>query len=208
VKNEDLQENIQVLLKQKSIEQKELSKLKAQTNAERLKESISDLFTRSKTKKLEQENAQLKNTVQHLEMQLVKEKTEKHQLISTYEGQITEKQYIIDKISDYFPEIKEKLWIARLCETMKLGTDLIRQLLKGKRVTGSGNLYSTEFSQNFKTNKSILHIDENPNAKEKLRLRVDNMDVYGWFRVKKQEFMKSIGINVRQPQDRNRGNKL
>jgi hypothetical protein len=91
---------------------------------------------------------------------------------------------------------------------MKLRTDLIKQLLKSERVTGSGNLYSTEFIQNFKAEKSVLHIDENPEIKGKLRLCVDNMDICDWFRTKRQEFMKSIGVNVRQTQDKNKEHKL
>jgi hypothetical protein len=198
LQNETLKEENSVLEVQKTTEQKELNKLKSQANTERIKESIGNLFTGNKTKRLEQENAELKTKVQSLETQLSKETAEKQQIIKNYETKIEEKQKIIDKIFDYFPDTKEKLFIIRLCEKIRLGANLIKELLAGKRMIVSGNLYSPEHNQSFKANQSQMIIDENPKEKGKLRLNIYSLDVYDWFRAKKQEFLKSIGIDVRQ----------
>ncbi|GHT07278.1 mobilization protein [Bacteroidia bacterium] len=198
LKNEDLKKDNSILEVQKTTEQKELNKLKSQANTERIKESIGDLFTGSKTKRLEQENAELKTKVQSLETQLSKEKIVKQQIIKTYETKIEEKQKIIDKIFDYFPEIKEKLFIIRLCEKIRLGANLIKELLAGKRMIVSGNLYSPEHNQSFKADQSQMMIDENPKEKGKLRLNIDSLDIYDWFRTKKQEFLKGIGISIKR----------
>jgi hypothetical protein len=186
------------LKEQNTAEQKELNKLKSQANMERIKESISDLFTGSKKKRLEQENADLKTKVQNLETQLSAEKSEKQQIIKNYETKIEEKQKIIDKIFEFFPDIKEKLNIIRLCEKVRIGATLIKDLLSGKKLTGSGNLYSPEHQQTFKAEKVALQIDEHTKEKGKFRLLIDNLDVYDWFRAKKQEFLKSIRVNVKQ----------
>ncbi|GHT36139.1 hypothetical protein AGMMS49574_27360 [Bacteroidia bacterium] len=198
LKNEDLKKENSVLEVQKTTEQKELNKLKSQANKERIKESIGDLFTGSKTKRIEQENAELNTQIQNLEIKLNNEKSEKQQIIKNYETKIEEKQKIIDKIFDYFPEIKEKLFIIRLCEKIRLGTNLIKELLAGKRMIVSGNLYSPEHNQSFKADQSQMMIDENPKEKGKLRLNIDSLDVYDWFRTKKQEFLKGIGISIKQ----------
>ncbi|GHV31172.1 hypothetical protein FACS1894177_05130 [Bacteroidia bacterium] len=198
LKNEDLKKENSVLEVQKTTEQKELNKLKSQANTERIKESIGDLFTGSKTKCIEQENAELKTQIQNLEIKLNNEKSEKQQIIKNYETKIEEKQKIIDKIFDYFPDIKEKLFIIRLCEIIRLGANLIKELLAGKRMIVSGNLYSPEHNQSFKAEQSQMMIDENPKEKGKLRLNIDSLDVYDWFRTKKQEFLKGIGINIKR----------
>jgi hypothetical protein len=96
-----------VLQKQKTDKQKEINKLKSQANTERLKESIGDLFTGSKTKRLEQENADLKTQVQNLETKLKQEQTDKQQLITNYEKTVKEQQSILNRIYSYFPEIRE-----------------------------------------------------------------------------------------------------
>ncbi|KAA6349131.1 hypothetical protein EZS27_003434 [termite gut metagenome] len=77
---------------------------------------------------------------------------------------------------------------SKIVRNMNLETDLIKQLLKDERVTGSGNLYSTEFSQNFKVENSTLYIDKSSKAKGKLRLCVNNINIYKWFRVKSKNF--------------------
>jgi len=192
LKNTDLEEDIQVLEEQKKAKQKEVNKLKGQENAERIKESIGDFFTGSKTRKLEQENSELKDHVETIKTQLSNEKSEKNYLISKYEGQLKEKQGLIDKIFDYFPEIKEKLWIAQFCETLQLRVDMIKQLLTGNPIIGSGDIYSPTHRQYFKAEKSTLQIEGNPKEKGQLRLSIDKMDISDWFRMKKTEFLVKI----------------
>ncbi len=205
IQNQEIQENIEILQKEKEAKQKEVDKLKNQANTERIKVSIGDLFTGSKTKKLEQENAELKDHVESLKTQLSNEKSDKYYLTTKYEGQLKEKQGLIDKIFDYFPEVKEKLWVARFCETLQLGVDMIKQLLTGQPITGSGVIYSPEHSQKFKAEKSTLQIEENPKEKGKFRLSIDKMYISDWFKMKKTEFLESIGIKIQPIQDKKQG---
>jgi hypothetical protein len=199
--NQVMKEDIESLKVQKRTEQKEVDKLKGQAHGERIKESIGDLFTGSKTKKLEQENAELKDAVQHLETQLTKEKTETRNLLSKLEKQTAEKQQTLDKIFGYFPDVNEKLFIVRLCELVGFGVDLIKELLSGKRMSVTGKFYSPEFKRHFEAHKTPVHIEKSP----KLRLCVDNMDIYEWFRVQNKGFLKTIGVNVQKKQDMKRG---
>ena len=83
-----------------------------------------------KNGKTDQEIVGLKNKVGNLESQLLNKQSEKRRLTHRYESQLGEKQGIIDKIFEYFPEIKEKLSIVKLCESLKFG--LIKHLLTGQ----------------------------------------------------------------------------
>ena len=202
---ETLKVDVANLEKQKQTKQKEVNKLKIQENTERIKESIGDFFTGSKTKRMEQEIVGLKNKIGNLESQLLNEQSEKRRLTHRYESQLDEKQGIIDKIFEYFPEIKEKLSIVKLCESLKFGFGLIKHLLTGQATTGGMNIYSPEQKETFKTEESTLQILENTNGTRKFQLLIDNMAPSDWFRMKKQEFLQSIRDRRRPEQNRNRG---
>jgi hypothetical protein len=160
-KNENLREENAVLQKQRADKQNEVNKLKNQVNTERLKESIGDLFTGSKTKRLEHENAELKSQIQNLESKLKQEQSDKQQLIANYEKTVKEQQGIINRIYSYFPEIKEKLGIIRICEILKIGADMIKSLLSENHLAVKGALLSPEHKRTFKTDRAELRIAEN-----------------------------------------------
>jgi len=200
--NETLREENAVLQEQKANKQKEVNKLKSQANTERLKESIGDLFTGSKTKRLEQENIELKTQIQNLETKLKQEQTDKQQLIANYEKTVKEQQGIINLIYSFFPEIKEKLGIIRICEILKIGADLIKSLLSENRLTVKGALFSPEHKRAFKTDRAELRIEENQKEQGKLRLTIDGFGVYDWFRAKQNEFLRGIRVNTGQGKGR------
>jgi hypothetical protein len=201
-KNETLREENAVLQEQRADKKKKVKKLKNQASTERLKESIGDLFTGSKTKRLEQENTELKTQIQTLETKLKQEQTDKQQLIANYEKTVKEQQGIINRIYSYFPEIKEKLGIIRLCEVLKIGADLIKTLLSKNRLAVKGALFSPEHKRTFKTDRAEFCIEENPKEQGKLRLTIDGLGVYEWFRTKQNEFLRGIGVDIGQGKGR------
>ena len=98
--------------------------------------------------------------------------------------------------------------IVKLCESLKLGMNLIKHLLTGQPSTGSMDIYSPEQSKTFKTEKSTLQVLENPNGIRKFQLLIDNMPPANWFRMKRQEVLQSIRDRTRPMQNRDRGMKM
>ena len=70
-----------------------------------------------------------------------------------------------------------------------------------KDVTIKGELYSTEFRQHFKTDGSVCSLIETSDGK--FDLKIDGVSHVSWFRRKKYEFMKALGLPKQEQQSKN-----
>lgn len=115
----------------------------------------------------------------------------------------------IDKIFDYFPQVKELLNMENFCRTVGFGTNMIKRLFNHKEVGFRGKIYSHEYERKFETENSTAKLEPDPTSDRphKFRLTIDRLDIYDWFRQKHKEFLSSIGINIKEPKN-NRGVKM
>lgn len=166
-------------------------------------EGVSKLMGNPKVKKLEAEIEVLNSDIVNLETE--KEKMEKSAkaIISQKEKEITEKDKVINtqqsklnKLFESIPILKDYDFIMRLCDTIRLPFDIVKQIISGKKVSFSGELYSPEHKQNFKADGAIFSIGT---SKENKPLLAINDTYYTqWFKDQKNKFLENLGIKVNE----------
>ena len=157
---------------------------------------------------MERENTALQNHIIKLEgeaRQREEQQTKQMQeMKSAYEQQNRKLSEFVDFVKRYFPYV-EKLMptIKFLRETLNFGDTVIRKLCTFKDVSIKGELYSREFNQHFRADKTICSLKEDKDGN--FNLNIDGVSHISWFRRKKDEFMEALGM----PKPRqNRGIKL
>ncbi|MFI3293529.1 MAG: MobV family relaxase [Rikenellaceae bacterium] len=218
--SENIQQDIAALLELKEREQTELSKIRAGQSKEKLKnsaadvgskvmDSVSSMLGTPKVKRLESENAQLSTKIQDLADQIVAERqsaerdrqsaNQQYQELKAENSTLKEK---LDKILDFFPKIPDLLRLESFLLKVGFHDKIIRRLFNREEVTFSGSIYSHEYSRNFETKGSVAKIAPDKECNNHLSLFIDNIDHIYWFRQKKREELKAMGIEVREPQQR------
>ena len=217
VKNESLKENVGQLLEQQEQAKQELDKVKSEVSKERLKSSVADvgasimdgmgsLLGSSKTKRLQSEVEELKSENAELKENLGNEINQLKSHIRTTEaehksaiGKLSEQ---LEKVFEYFPHIQNLLNWEKFLRNIGLPKDMIKRLFNREDVVGSGELYSSEHSKKFHIENATLKLEQDPQQPSKISLTINGTDIFSWFKEKQQEFLKSIGINIKPTQDR------
>lgn len=103
----------------------------------------------------------------------------------------------MDFVKRYFPYV-EKLMptIKFLRDTLSFGDAVIRKLCAFKDVSIKGELYSREFNQHFRADKTICSLKEDKDGN--FNLNIDGVSHVSWFRRKKDEFMQALGMPTRK----------
>ena len=216
---DSLKSEVVDLQEQKTAAEQELRRAKKEVQTEKLKgaattvatniaKSVGSLFGSNKVKSLERENTALQNHIIKLEgeaRQREEQQTKQMQeMKSAYEQQNRKLSEFVDFVKRYFPYV-EKLMptIKFLRETLNFGDTVIRKLCTFKDVSIKGELYSREFNQHFRADKTICSLKEDKEGN--FNLNIDGVSHISWFRRKKDEFMEALGM----PKPRqNRGIKL
>ena len=86
--------------------------------------------------------------------------------------------------------------IKFLRDTLNFGDAVIRKLCTFKDVSIKGELYSREFNQHFRADKTICSLKEDKEGK--YNLHIDGIPHVSWFRRKKEEFMQALGVPTRK----------
>ena len=63
----------------------------------------------------------------------------------------------------------------------------------------SGQLYSSERSQNFSTEHSVEKIEREPGEQHKFILKIDGVSVFQWFRDMARKLLEKMGFRQPQP---------
>lgn len=173
-------------------------------------EGIGALMGNPKAKKLQSEVDSLKQDIEILqeekesiEKQAQKAITEKDRLILEKDSLITTQKGKLDKLFDSIPILKDYDFIIRLCQTVKIPFEIVKQIFSGKEASYSGKLYSPEHKQDFEADNAKISIARNPKD-NKLCLAIGGMYYADWFREQKKKFLESIGIII---QEKNKTNK-
>lgn len=216
---ERLRTDIGQLQDRKETAQEELRRAKKEVQTEKLKgaamtaatniaESVGSLFGSNKVKTLERQNAVLQNHIFELENEAKeREKLQTKQMQevkSAYEQQNRKLSEFVDFVKCYFPYVEKLIpTIKFLRETLHFSDAVIRKLCTFKDVSIRGELYSREFNQHFKADKTVCSLKED--EEEKFELNIDGVSHISWFRRKKDEFMEALGMTTKR---QNRGIKL
>jgi hypothetical protein len=180
----------------------------ATTAATNIAESVGSLFGGGKMKALERRNEDLQDRILKLEEEARQRENQQAKQIqdikNAYEQQNSKLFEFVDFVKRYFPYV-EKLMptIKFLRDTLNFGDAVIRKLCTFKDVSIKGELYSREFNQHFRADKTICSLKEDKEGN--FNLNIDGVSHVSWFRRKKDEFMQSLGVPTNR---QNRGIQL
>ena len=199
------------LQQQKETAQEELKQAKKEVQTEKLKgaattaatniaESVGSLFGGGKMKALERRNEDLQDRIFELEKEAQQREHQQvkqiQEIKNAYEQQNSKLSEFVDFVKRYFPYV-EKLMptIKFLRDTLNFGDAVIRKLCTFKDVSIKGELYSREFNQHFRADKTICSLKEDKDGN--FSLNIDGVSHVSWFRRKKDEFMETLGLSIK-----------
>ena len=215
-KTGELEANMRQLQTEQQQAEQQLDEVRQEVKSEKLEVAkteakaafvakVGSLFCGGKLKEFEHRNEDLQKRIQELEEEAI-QREEQHskqiqEMKNAYERQYRKLSEFTDFVKRYFPYV-EKLMptIKFLRDTLNFGDGLIKKLCIFKNVTIKGELYSTEFRQHFKTDGSVCSLIETSDGK--FDLKIDGVSHVSWFRRKKYEFMKALGLPKQEQQSK------
>lgn len=211
-KNDALDMENKRLQEQKAEAEQELKRAKKEVQTEKLKgaattaatniaKSVGSLFGGGKMKSLERMNEDLQDRILELEDEARQRERQQAKQIqeirNAYEQQYRMLSEFTDFVRRYFPYVEEMMpTIKFLRETLNFGDAIIRKLCTFKDVPIKGELYSREFNQHFRADKTICSLKEYKDGY--FNFNIDGVSHISWFRQKKDEFMQALGAPTRK----------
>ena len=208
----ELEANVRQLQTERQQAKQELDEVRKEIRSEKLEAAkteakaafvakVGSLFGGGKLKEFEHRNEDLQKRIQELEEEAI-QREEQHskqiqEMKNAYERQYRKLSEFTDFVKRYFPYV-EKLMptIKFLRDTLKFSDGLIKKLCMFKDVTIKGEVYSREFNQYFRADKTICSLKEDKDGN--FNLNIDGVSHVSWFRRKKDEFMQSLGMPTRK----------
>lgn len=83
----------------------------------------------------------------------------------------------LEQINIYFPHIKELIPLATQCRELGFTEEMARRLVNFQPVEFKGSLYSKQYREKFRTERSIATIEKHPQQKEKFHLCIDEISL-------------------------------
>ena len=185
----DLHLQNQQLEQEKNQKQSELKAIEKNISSKRMVENFANVITGSKTKKLEQENEQMKKEMNILRIDNDREKGKMEDSVSKLENTLEKQNKMFDKVLKYHPEIKDSLPIVTECEKMGLSPELIKTLLGKQEIHISGEIYSSRHFKSFKVEKIKLSIEFDQKEKNKI-LKIAGVQSQKWLDEKYKESLR------------------
>ena len=180
----------QQLEQEKNIKQSELKSIEKNISSKRIVENFANAITGSKTKKVEQENEQIKKEMVCFKNQKEREQGKLQESVLKLENTIEKQNKIFDKIAQYQPDIKDSLAIIIECEKMGMPPELIKTLLKKQEIRISGEIYSSRHFKSFKVENLKLCIEEKKIEKVKI-LKIEGIQSQEWLEEKCKEGLRN-----------------
>ena len=183
----------QQLEQEKNNKQFELKSIEKNISSKKVIESFTNALTGSKTKRLEQENEQMKSKLNTINTSNDREKKKLYESVSKLENTLEKQNKVIDKVLQYHPEINYTLAIVIECEKMGLPPELINALLQKQEIHISGEIYSSRHFKSFKVEKLKLSIEFDQKEKSKT-LKIAGVQCQKWLEEKYKEGLKGNSI--------------
>ena len=208
----ELEANVQQLQTEQQQAEQQLDEVRQEVKSEKLEAAkteakaafvakVGSLFGGGKLKEFEHRNEDLQKCIQELEEEAI-QREEQHvkqmqEMKNAYERQYRKLSEFTDFVKRYFPYV-EKLMptIKFLRDTLNFSDGLIKKLCMFKDVTIKGEVYSREFNQYFRADKTICSLKEDKDGN--FNLNIDGVSHVSWFRRKKDELMQSLGMPTRK----------
>ena len=179
----------QQLEQEKNNKQSELKSIEKNISSKKVIESFTNALTGSKTKRLEQENEQMKSKLNTINTSNDREKKKLQESVSKLENTLEKQNMVFDKVMQYHPDINYTLAIVIECEKMGLPPELIKTLLEKQEIHISGEVYSSRHFKSFKIENIKLSIEYDKAEKSKI-LKIDNIQYQKWLEEKHMESLK------------------
>lgn len=200
VQGKDIHKDVEALLKQKELAEKELSKIKSEKKTEELKNTaamtattalkgINSLLGSNKISRLEKENEKLKGVVKQRDSQIIKLQADMQQQIEIHasdmrytklqmQSAINDKQRTIDKILRWFPIVGEYLRIEKECFEHGFNEEQTDKLVHGQPLNFRGYLQENKRSAKVwaeSVTAKVIRI-----TKDKLQLTIEQFPIVQW----------------------------
>ena len=215
----ELEANVQQLQTEQQQAEQQLDEVRQEVKSEKLEAAkteakaafvakVGSLFGGGKLKEFEHRNEDLQKRIQELEEEAI-QREEQHskqiqEMKNAYERQYRKLSEFTDFVKRYFPYVEKLIpTIKFLRDTLNFSDRLIKKLCMFKDVSIKGELYSREFNQHFRADKTICSLKEDKEGN--FNFNIDGVSHISWFRRKKDEFMQTLGVPTRK---QNRGIKL
>ncbi len=179
----------QQLEQEKNSKQSELKAIEKNISSKKVIENFTNVLTGSKTKKLEQENEQMKKEMNNLKTLKDREKGELQESVSNLENTLEKQSKIFDKLMQYHPDIKSSLPIVLDCEKMRLSPTIIKTLLEKEEIHIKGDIYSSRHFKSFKVENLKLSIEYDQKENSKI-LKIEGILGQKWLEEKYKESLK------------------
>lgn len=182
----ELEANVQQLQTEQQQAEQQLDEVRQEVKSEKLEAAkteakaafvakVGSLFGGGKLKEFEHRNEDLQKRIQELEEEAI-QREEQHvkqmqEMKNAYERQYRKLSEFTDFVKRYFPYV-EKLMptIKFLRDTLNFSDGLIKKLCMFKDVTIKGEVYSREFNQYFRADKTICSLKEDKDGNFNLNI--------------------------------------
>lgn len=94
------------------------------------------------------------------------------------------------------PELEQVVKISAFCIDIGISKDLVRLMLTGQSLDGSGELYSHEFERSYHVEEGVLRIERDMSDPYRLTLKINGEEHVEWFRQQYKEEMKNLGVDL------------
>ena len=208
----ELEANVQQLQTEQQQAEQQLDEVRQEVKSEKLEAAkteakaafvakVGSLLGGGKLKEFEHRNEDLQKRIQELEEEAI-QREEQHakqiqEMKNAYEQQHRKLSEFTDFVKRYFPYVENLIpTIKFLRDTLNFSDGLIKKLCMFKDVTIKGELYSREFNQHFRADKTICSLKKDKEGN--FNLNIDGVSHVSWFRRKKDEFMQALGVPTRK----------
>ena len=208
----ELEANVQQLQTEQQQAEQQLDEVRQEVKSEKLEAAkteakaafvakVGSILGGGKLKEFEHRNEDLQKRIQELEEEAI-QREEQHakqiqEMKNAYEQQHRKLSEFTDFVKRYFPYVENLIpTIKFLRDTLNFSDGLIKKLCMFKDVTIKGELYSREFNQHFRADKTICSLKEDKEGN--FNLNIDGVSHVSWFRRKKDEFMQALGVPTRK----------
>ena len=208
----ELEANVRQLQTEQQQAERQLDEVRKEIKSEKLEAAkteakaafvakVGSIFGGGKLKEFEHRNEDLQNRIKELEEEAVQREVQHAKQIqemkNAYEQQHRKLSEFTDFVKRYFPYVEKLIpTIKFLRDTLNFSDRLIKKLCMFKDVTIKGEVYSREFNQYFRADKTICSLKEDKDGN--FNLNIDGVSHVSWFRRKKDEFMQSLGMPTRK----------
>lgn len=190
------------LIRAKKEVQTERLKGAATAAATNIAESVGAMFGSNKIKTLEKENIALhrevathEETIEALQAKIqtmqaehsrelttiqVRHAIETVSLTKQHEKEMSLVKTALLKATTWFPYFREMIRMESVCRTVGFNDEQTTNLIKGKPLEYSGELYSKEHNCKFMVERIIAQITPDPTDKRKLQLNIDKIPFKEW----------------------------